>query len=167
MKMLQFALAVATSGILAAGAFSQTPVPRSGPAGPPTSQEIGIANGIIMWGNDVIVTRNGVTERLLTKLQLPNGLLVEATGAITTMNGARVTLHPGQLLTFEGRLVNVPIRPTQPPTTAISQHQDAAAANQTQNAVEVAAKEEDQRRARSDASVPGKAGQSSQVQLGH
>jgi hypothetical protein len=167
MKTLRFVLAAAISGMLIQSVFSQVPTNQSGPAGPPTSQEIGITNGIVMWGNDVIVTRNGVTERLLTKLQLSNGLLIEATGAITTMNGARLTLHPGQILTFDGRLANVPIRPTQPPTTAISQHQDAAAATQTQRDVEAAAKAEDAGRARADANVPGKAGQSTQVQSGH
>ena len=162
--MLHFALAAASSGMLITSAYcqTQTPAPRSGPAPAPSSQEVGVVNGLTLWGNDVIVARNGVTEKLGTALQLRNGMVVEASGAMTTRNGQRTTLRPGQVITFEGQLLIVPIRPGQPPTTSISPHQDTASATMTKQAVEDAAKMEDQRRSNNDAKIPTKAGQSSQ-----
>lgn len=73
--------------------------------------EVGVSarDGITISGADLMVTRNGATEKLTKVLELPNGVRVEPSGMITTGDGAKVVLRPTQLLTFDGRFLNIPI----------------------------------------------------------
>lgn len=84
-------------------------------AGPPVSQsssEIGLAStdGIYLSGNETVVTRNGVSERLKQELRLSDGTRVEPNGNIIRPDGARLNLGASQVLGFDGALRALPMR---------------------------------------------------------
>ena len=93
-------------GISAIGQASPPP-PINGAANPAITGAVGIAasDGITISGLDVLVTRNGVTEKLRHELTLADGTRVQPDGAVITPAGAKVMLRPDQVLTFEGRFV--------------------------------------------------------------
>src|SRR4051794_32714540 len=71
----------------------------------PAADPVGISarEGITLSGTDVMITRNGVTERLQKELALPNGLRVQPNGTIRTADGGTLSLRPGQILSFDGK----------------------------------------------------------------
>jgi hypothetical protein len=106
-------------GLLSGSAFAQaaaqtttkTTVGSTATPANAATADVGISSrdGITFSGGDVLVTRNGVTEKLTKELGLPNGLRVQPDGTILTADGGKLTLRPTQILTFEGKLINAPI----------------------------------------------------------
>lgn len=93
------------------------------PAAPSAAKsEVGVSSrdGITTSGADVLMTRNGRTEKVTKELVLPNGLRVKTDGTVILNDGSEITLRASQLLTFEGRILNVPIvESVAPKTTTI------------------------------------------------
>lgn len=121
MKPATTVLLVLSASLLATSSFAQEPskttVITTDPAPAPTS-DVGVSStdGITISGTDVLVTRNGRTEKLTKELELQNGLRIQPNGTIFTRDGSKVTLRPLQILTFEGRFLNVPIKESVAPT---------------------------------------------------
>ena len=76
---------------------------------PPAGKDVGISarDGIVISGTDVLVTRNGVTEKLTKELGFTNGVRIRPDGTVVKADGSKVTMRPGQLLTFDGELREV------------------------------------------------------------
>jgi hypothetical protein len=76
---------------------------------------VGIAarDGISVSDIGTLVTRNGVTQKVDKEIKLGNGSIVRADGTIFNGNGERLIIRPGQVLTFDGTLIN----PDAPRTT--------------------------------------------------
>ena len=93
------------------------------------SPEVGISarDGITISGADLMVTRNGVTEKLTKDLELQNGIRVKANGTITTAEGSKVVLRPTQILTFDGRFLNITTTPATTTTTTTTTAESPAA----------------------------------------
>jgi hypothetical protein len=98
---------------LSAIAHAQSPIERekSVAAAAQSANEVGISShdGISMSGADVLVTRNGISEKLTKVLELKNGLRVHPDGVIITSDEHKLSLRPEQILTFDGRFVNYPV----------------------------------------------------------
>ncbi len=77
-------------------------------AASPDTGAVGISSreGLTMSGAEVLITRNGVTEKLAGELALSNGLRVRPNGTILTADGGTLTLRPGQVLTFDGKFTS-------------------------------------------------------------
>lgn len=73
--------------------------------------DVGISSrdGITYSVPDVLVTRNGITQRLIRQLRLANGTLVFPDGTVILAGGARVMIKPEQVLTFGGTFDEAPI----------------------------------------------------------
>jgi hypothetical protein len=65
-------------------------------------------DGFILRGLDAVIIRNGVATKVNPEIVLPNGLRVQADGNVTMRDGSASTLRTNQLLTFEGRFVDLP-----------------------------------------------------------
>lgn len=183
MKITSFVLSSAISGILIGSAFAQAPTTTKTTktktvADAPTEKqqnEVGVSSrdGITMSGDDVIITRNGLSEKLTKTMELPNGVRVEPNGTIM-LNGEKLSLRPTQVLTFEGRFLNIPIKDsvaptttttttaTQPATTAAEKAAAVEKATIIQREAEQAAIDEEKRRAAAKAGVPPRAGEGAQ-----
>jgi hypothetical protein len=115
MKISQIAFSALATGIIAASASVQaqsaTESEKSDVAAARSTNEVGISShdGITMSGSDVIVTRNGLSEKLTKPLELENGLRVHPDGVINTRDGRKLSLRPLQILTFDGRFLNFPV----------------------------------------------------------
>lgn len=107
------------------GAFEDTALSPQGTA-PMTSvvtpaqkvgEEVGVSatDGVTVSGGAVMVTRNGVMERLAQDLTLANGTRVQPDRTVTFPDGRQVTLRGTQVLTFEGLLLESPTRTTPAP----------------------------------------------------
>jgi hypothetical protein len=68
-------------------------------------------DGFTRSSTDILYTRRGVTAKVVTPVQLPNGLQVFADGTIRFPDGSRGTLGSNQLLTFDGRVAETPLSP--------------------------------------------------------
>jgi hypothetical protein len=79
-------------------------------------KEIGLSakDGITVSGTDVLITRNGVTDKITKDLKMPNGALVSADGRVTLANGHHIVLRPDQLLDLNGELRESPVIPNPP-----------------------------------------------------
>jgi hypothetical protein len=75
---------------------------------------LGSRDGITISGTDVLITRNGVTDKVTTDLRMPNGALVRPDGRVTLANGHHIILRPDQLLDLNGKLREVPVQPNPP-----------------------------------------------------
>ena len=104
-------------GLVAANGFAQAPSTVTPAAAPDAAVGISSRDGITISGSDVLVTRNGLTEKLREEITLPNGMRVLPNGSIITRNGGTATLRPTQILTFDGRFMDAPVRETASPTT--------------------------------------------------
>jgi hypothetical protein len=112
--MKTIVLSMCALGAATFGAFAQaskvestTAVTTAEPA--KASPEVGLSSrdGITISGADLMMTRNGVTEKVTKVLELENGTRVQPNGTITTAEGAKIVLRPAQILTFDGRLLNI------------------------------------------------------------
>jgi hypothetical protein len=76
-------------------------------------KEVGLSSkdGITVSGTDVLITRNGVTDKVTKDMKMPNGALVRSDGRITLANGQHITLRPDQLLDLNGVLRESPVLP--------------------------------------------------------
>jgi hypothetical protein len=102
------------------GSFVDLPVaqqaviaPSSAEASPSAKADVGISrrDGITMSGADVLITRNGVTQKVTSDVQLPHGVVARADGTVTLANGDKITLRADQVLDLEGVLHEAPVRP--------------------------------------------------------
>lgn len=116
---------LATNPVLlaaAAAAICLGPLARGEeiPGAPRQSQQnaVGLSaqDGISMSGLDVLVTRNGVSQKLNREMQLDSGLKVEPDGTMIGTDGSKMLLKPDQILTFNGNLMNSPVLGNPPPT---------------------------------------------------
>jgi hypothetical protein len=113
MNLLRFAITHFLAGsLLASATLAQN---TTDPAVPPVVIDkgpVGISSrdGISISGADVLVTRNGVTEKLTKEMALSNGTRVGMGGTVTAADGTRFILRDTQLLTFDGKLVD-PAKP--------------------------------------------------------
>jgi hypothetical protein len=75
-------------------------------------EEVGVSatDGVTISSGAVMVTRNGVMERLAQDLKLANGTRVQTDGTVTYPDGRQITLRGTQVLTFEGLLLESPAR---------------------------------------------------------
>jgi hypothetical protein len=93
------------------------------PPAPPTdskaSRESGISNrdGITISGADVFITRNGITDKVIADVRLPNGVIAKPNGTIVLGNGKSVTLRFDQVLGLDGQLREAPVPP--PPAGSV------------------------------------------------
>jgi hypothetical protein len=97
------------------------------PAAAGSKVEVGIArrDGITVSGGEAYVTRNGVTQKLVKDLKLPSGVTIQPNGAILFASGAHASLQADQLLTLDGRVLDIPNDPNVNP--APPGHSDRAA----------------------------------------
>jgi len=113
MNILQIAFSAAGIVIAASSPVqAQSRAEGKSPAAAAQSKdEVGISahDGITMSGADVIVTRNGISERLTKQLELENGMRIQPDGTIVTRDGSKVSLRPLQVLTFDGHFLNIPV----------------------------------------------------------
>jgi hypothetical protein len=75
--------------------------------------EVGISDrdGITISGADVLITRNGVTEKVKSDVKLPNGVVVKSDGTVRKSDGSKIALRSDQLLDLHGVLHEAPVRP--------------------------------------------------------
>lgn len=75
-----------------------------------TGDEIGVGgrDGITLSGADVIVTRNGSSQRLERELTLEDGTRIGVDGSIQFKDGRTSTLGAEQTLTFSGKVIDTP-----------------------------------------------------------
>jgi hypothetical protein len=79
-------------------------------------KEVGLSSkdGVTVSGTDVLITRNGVTDKVTSELKMPNGALVKPDGRVTLANGQHIILRPDQLLDLHGELREAPVLPNPP-----------------------------------------------------
>lgn len=63
-------------------------------------------NGVTMDGEKVILVRDGTMTTVKEKMEVADGLVVDKTTIMK--NGQKVTLVEGQMLTFDGNLIEAP-----------------------------------------------------------
>lgn len=88
------------------------PMPSGGSATAGARPEVGLAarDGITGSNTSAFITRNGITQQVTSDTQLESGIRIQPNGTITLANGTRVNLKPGQRLSFDGVLDEVPRR---------------------------------------------------------
>jgi hypothetical protein len=74
--------------------------------------EVSATDGVTISSGAVMVTRNGVVERLGKELKLANGTRVQPDGTMTYPDGRQIMLRGTQVLTFDGLLIESPTRAT-------------------------------------------------------
>ncbi len=73
-------------------------------------------DGVTISGGAVMVTRNGLMERLGRDLKLSNGTTVKPDGVVTLPDGKQIRLRGTQVLTFDGLVLESPTRTIPAPT---------------------------------------------------
>ncbi len=117
MKTFKTAGLIASVALLAAGAviaeekkvITKTEIKPAEGISAATGTEVGIADrdGITLAGSAVLVTRNGVSERLIKAIELENGTQVTPEGTLMLKTGEKIPMRVGQLLTFNGELIDL------------------------------------------------------------
>jgi len=84
--------------------------------------EVGVArrDGVTVSGGEAYVTRNGLTKKLVKDLKLPSGVTVQPDGGLLFSSGAHASLQADQLLTLDGRVVDIPNDPNVNPAPPVS-----------------------------------------------
>jgi hypothetical protein len=103
--------ASAQEGVTAAATTTTTSTTTE-PAAPGTlGPDVGISSqdGITLSGTEIMVTRNGVTEKLTKEIKLENGTRILPNGSVISSSGTSVPLRPSQVLTFDGKVINAPV----------------------------------------------------------
>jgi hypothetical protein len=98
--------ALVTAGALVSGAIAQELVVNPPASGKDTVVGIAARDGITVSDIGTLVTRNGVTQKVDAEIKLGNGAVVRADGAILNGSGERIIIRPGQVLGFDGTLIN-------------------------------------------------------------
>jgi hypothetical protein len=75
---------------------------------------IAATDGVSIAGGVALVTRNGVAQPLSQELKLTNGTTVKADGTVRSADGKQIKLRENQRLTFDGTLLETPVRPSLP-----------------------------------------------------
>jgi hypothetical protein len=106
------------------GTLFDTPVTAQGvaPVYPPGARKdpvVGVSSrdGITVSGNDTLITRNGVTEKVSKPFQLSSGVVVNPDGSFTPKNGKSLILRENQILGFDGVVRDARIHDTGPAVT--------------------------------------------------
>jgi len=76
-------------------------------------KEIGLSgkDGITVSGADVLITRNGITDKVTSEMKMPNGAIVKPNGNVVLANGKTIMLRADQLLDLNGVLRESPAEP--------------------------------------------------------
>jgi hypothetical protein len=69
-------------------------------------------DGFTRANADTLLTRKGVTEKVLRDVVLPNGLRVSPDGSAVLPDGTKMVLRTNQILTLEGALEDTPLTQT-------------------------------------------------------
>jgi hypothetical protein len=69
-----------------------------------------LREGFAVSGNEVFMTRNGITEKVKSEVRLPNGALVKPNGTVVLGSGNTVVLRKDQVLDLNGVLHDWPTR---------------------------------------------------------
>jgi len=118
-----FALSILSATLgLASSALAADESPRAvttNPAVAGDGVQVGVAkrDGITISGGETYVTRNGATEKLAKELILPSGIIVRPDGTLSRGGRDETPLRSTQLLTFEGKIVEIPRDPNVNPAT--------------------------------------------------
>jgi hypothetical protein len=80
------------------------------------AKEVGLSgkDGITVSGTDMLITRNGVTDKITAEVKLPNGAIAKPDGTVILANGQKILLRPDQLLDLNGKLHEAPVQPNPP-----------------------------------------------------
>ncbi len=122
MKIKHLAYAVTLSALLTGAPLA---LAQTGQSGDNTSGRTGTASesvenrkdqalkpsvstkdGVTIYKEQVIVIKDGVASRVTEKTKVADGLVVDK--ATITKNGQKVMLAQGQMLTFDGNLIEAP-----------------------------------------------------------
>ncbi len=161
MKITKTPLAgILVAGLIASSAIAQQ-ADTTKAAEKAAAKEVGIASsdGITLSGTDVLVTRNGVTEKLTKEITIGEGIRVKPDGTILSADGGTLTLRPAQIRTFDGKFVNSTPPVAAPITKEVTEHRVEKTTSEGSQAIsESAAKAADaeaQRRAQAAAAENG------------
>lgn len=66
-------------------------------------------DGFTRYDGNVLLTRRGVTEKVLREVSVPNGLRISPDGSVVLPNGLKTVLGNNQILTFDGVIEYTPI----------------------------------------------------------
>jgi len=102
-----FLFAGMLSSVLAA---EETTAKTSIPARAGDGEQVGVGrvDGVTISGADAFITRNGVIEKLNKELTLSSGVKVRPDGTVMLVDGSETTLRATQILTFDGKVGNLP-----------------------------------------------------------
>jgi hypothetical protein len=103
------------------GVVQDTAVTKGGaapvyPAGATDDRVVGISShdGISVSGADTLITRNGVSEKVIKEFELSGGTVVKPNGSIVDKDGKSLILRENQVLGFDGVLRETRVRETIP-----------------------------------------------------
>ncbi|MEO7317839.1 MAG: DUF6799 domain-containing protein, partial [Chthoniobacteraceae bacterium] len=68
-------------------------------------------DGFTKFGTDIVITRNGVSQKVEKETILEGGLRVRPDGTVTLPNGDKASLRNNQLLTMQGTFEDVALTP--------------------------------------------------------
>jgi hypothetical protein len=112
MKIHAYIYSLTVAGLIGA-AFAADPPTTENPAAAGDGVQVGVAkrDGITVTANEVFITRNGATERLSKELVLPSGVIARPDGTMVLPDKTEATLRASQLLTLEGKVIDIPLDP--------------------------------------------------------
>lgn len=105
------------------------------PAAAGGGEQVGVGkrDGVTISGNEAFITRNGTMEKLVRELSLPSGVTIRPDGTMILPDKTDATLRSTQLLTLEGKVVDLPldpnVNPTLPAGAGAAQNNGSGAAN--------------------------------------
>jgi hypothetical protein len=111
--------ALFASSALISGALAEDLVINPPAAAQDSVVGIAARDGISVSDIGTLVTRNGVTQKVDKEIKLGNGSVVREDGTIFNATGERLIIRPGQVLTFDGTLINPDAPRTTTTTTTI------------------------------------------------
>jgi hypothetical protein len=109
MKTLRFI--IASSLMWSGAAFSQVPADVQTVNNARSVTNASARDGFTRANADTLLTRKGVTEKVLRDVVMPNGLRVSPDGTAILPNGSKIVLRANQILTLEGAVEDTPLSP--------------------------------------------------------
>lgn len=73
--------------------------------------KVSARDGFTKSGTSVLLTRNGVSQKIEKEIRLENGLRVQGDGTVTLPSGEKAALRDNQLLTLSGNFEEVALSP--------------------------------------------------------